>query len=227
MLTLLTDRDGKISARARGALRKGSKTAAATQQLTYSELTLFGNRGRWTVNEAAVIEPFSGLREDIGRLALGAYVAECLEALSVEDQADPALLSLGLNSLFALSQGSYSQKHIKAAFELRLMCLGGYEPQLSFCALCGEEPEEPCLGLSDGRVFCRRCRAGAQGMTEPLSPGTMEAMRYIVSAPAKRFLSFRLEGRELDQLAAVCEKYLLINTERGFSTLDYWKKVKE
>ena len=41
ILTLFTDTDGKISAKARGALRKGSKTAAATQQLTYSEMTLF------------------------------------------------------------------------------------------------------------------------------------------------------------------------------------------
>ena len=58
MLSLFTASDGRISARARGALRKGSRTAAATQQLTYSELTLFGNKGRWTVNEACVIEPF-------------------------------------------------------------------------------------------------------------------------------------------------------------------------
>ena len=55
ILTLFTLADGKLTARARGALRKGSKTAAATQQLTYSELTLFGNKGRWTVNEASVI----------------------------------------------------------------------------------------------------------------------------------------------------------------------------
>ena len=88
MLTLFTSTDGKITAKARGALRKGSKTAAATQQLTYSEMTLFGNRGKWTVNEASVIEPFSGLRTDIADFALGCYFAECLEALSVEDNGD-------------------------------------------------------------------------------------------------------------------------------------------
>ena len=54
ILTLLTDTEGKITAKARGALRKSSRTAAATQQLTWSEMTLFSNRGRWSVNEAAV-----------------------------------------------------------------------------------------------------------------------------------------------------------------------------
>ena len=122
ILTLLTDTDGKLTAKARGALRKSSRTAAATQQLTYAEMTLFGNRGRWTVNEATVKEPFTGLREEMERLALGAYFAECMEAFSVEEQPEPALLQLGLNSLYALSHGLYGQEKIKAAFELRLMC---------------------------------------------------------------------------------------------------------
>ena len=96
ILTLLTDTDGKITVKARGALRKSSKTAAATQQLTYSEMTLFGNLGRWTVNEAAVKEGFDGLRADIGNFALGCYFAECVDALSVEDQPDAPLMQLAL-----------------------------------------------------------------------------------------------------------------------------------
>ena len=43
ILTILTETDGKITAKARGALRKSSRTAAATQQLTWSELTLPGS----------------------------------------------------------------------------------------------------------------------------------------------------------------------------------------
>ena len=75
LLTVLSKKHGKLTVKARGALRKGSKTAAATQQLTYSEMTLFGNRGRWTVNEASVREGFDGLRTDIGSFALGSYFA--------------------------------------------------------------------------------------------------------------------------------------------------------
>ena len=162
ILTLLTDTDGKITVKARGALRKSSKTAAATQQLTYSEMTLFGNLGRWTVNEATVKEGFDGLRTDIGSFALGCYFAECADALSVEDQPDAPLMQLALNCLYALSRGMYAPEHIKAAFELRLMCLAGYTPELSHCAVCGEEePGDPVLMLERGCVCCRRCAAGA------------------------------------------------------------------
>ncbi|HIW17249.1 MAG TPA: DNA repair protein RecO, partial [Firmicutes bacterium] len=45
MLTLLTEKEGKLSASARGALRKSCKYSAAAQQLCWAEFTLFHNRG--------------------------------------------------------------------------------------------------------------------------------------------------------------------------------------
>ena len=49
-------------------------------------MTLFFNKGKWTVNEASVIEPFEGLKSDIAHFALGSYFAECVEPVVVEDQ---------------------------------------------------------------------------------------------------------------------------------------------
>lgn len=224
ILTLLTESDGKITAKARGALRKSSRTAAATQQLTWSEMTLFGNRGKWTVNEASVLDGFDGLRTDLEAFALGAYFAECLEALSVEDQPDPALLQLGLNSLYALSRGLYAPWLIKASFELRLMALAGYTPDLDACASCGKEPDRPVLSLQDGRVSCAACPHG--GETLPLCTESLAAMRYILSAPAKRLFSFSVEGAAADRLAYAAEAYLLRQAERRFGTLEYYKQVR-
>ncbi len=226
ILTLLTSTDGKVTAKARGALRKNSRIAAATQQLTYSEMTLFGNRGKWTVNEAAVKENFAGLQADIESFALGSYFAECLEALSVEDQPDAALLQLGLNSLYALSRGLYPQRQIKAAFEMRLMCLAGYEPELAACPVCGKpEPVEPVLNLGQGAVCCRVC-ASCSDASAQLCEGSLEALRYIVGARAKQLFSFSLSDEALDRLAGAAERYLLLHMERRFPTLEYWKKIR-
>lgn len=227
ILTLFTEQDGKVTAKARGALRKGSKIAAATQQLTYAELTLFANKGRFTVNEAMVVEPFSQLRQDFADYALGCYFAECLEAMSVEDQPDPALLQLGLNSLYALSRRMYPSERIKAAFELRLMAISGYCPEVSACARCGcEEPEEPLLHLARGEISCRDCMSGTAEETAALCKGSLAALRYILAAPAKQLFSFSLDEQAGKRLSAAAEQYLLRQTERRFSTLDYWKSVR-
>ena len=47
ILTILTETEGKITAKARGVARTRSKLAAATQLLCFSELTLFGHKGYW------------------------------------------------------------------------------------------------------------------------------------------------------------------------------------
>jgi len=225
ILTLFTADNGKITAKARGALRRGSRTAAATQQLTWSDMTLFFNKGKWTVNEASVIEPFDGLKNDIAAFALGSYFAECVEALSIEDQKDPELLSLVLNSLYALSRGLHDPRKIKAAFELRLMSLSGYHPALERCAVCGaEEPGEPMFDLIDGRLFCRSCCS--RGSAVSLDAAALAAMRFILGAPPKQIFSFELTGDPLVTLAFAAEHYLLTQTERSFGTLDYYKQFK-
>ena len=92
ILTILTETDGKITAKARGVARTRSKLAAATQLLTFADFTLFGNKGYYTVNEAATVEQFRPLRSDIDLLALGSYIAELLEAVSNENVAEPEIL---------------------------------------------------------------------------------------------------------------------------------------
>lgn len=224
ILTILTWDEGKLTVRARGALRKNCKYAAATQALTLSEMTLFGNRGRWSLNEAETAEQFLGLREDIGKLALGHYFAEILEVVSDEDSPNPALLSLGLNSLYALSRNLCSDRQVKAAFELRLLCLAGFRPDVEACTVCGcAEPESPVLSLLDGGLRCFACGEAVQAV--PLCPDSLAAMRYVLDAEPKRFLHFSLSPEAMGRLVRAAETYLLAHLDRGFGTLDYWKRL--
>lgn len=52
ILTVLTREAGKVTVKARGCRRKGSRMAAACQLLAYSEMTLFEYRDHYTLNEA-------------------------------------------------------------------------------------------------------------------------------------------------------------------------------
>ena len=227
ILTMYSADRGLITAKARGALRKGSKIAAATQMLTYSELTLFENREFLTVNEAVIKEPFTGLRSDFEGYALACYLVECIEALCAEETGDREILQLILNSLYALSVNMKEPEIVKAAFELRLMCLLGYRPDLDRCMICGaEEPAEPVLSITAGHICCRRCRNADTGITDYLDDASLAAMRHISNAPAKQIFAFKCEGEGLKRLGRATEDYLLTQTERRFGTLEYWKTIK-
>ena len=114
LLTLLTPHNGKITAKARGLRRKNSPLIAACQLLAYSDYTLFEYNGHYTVNEAASVELFQGLRRDLTKLSLGTYFAQATDLLSQEDLPNPELLSLLLNCLYALAGDSAEENKIKA-----------------------------------------------------------------------------------------------------------------
>ena len=227
ILTVLTEDEGKMTVKARGALRKSCKFGAAAQMLCFSEMTLFGNAGKWSINEAETIEQFLPLRGDIAALALGSYFAEMLEAVTDEDSPNPELLQLGLNSLYALSRKLYAPEHIKAVFELKTMCLSGFEPQLDACPVCGKtEIDAPVFSLNGGCLHCRSCPPGTAGVSLPLDREALDAMRYVISAEPKKIFSFEIPETAQRQMSEVCEAYAAAQLERGFGTLDYWKTLK-
>ena len=228
LLTVLTEDMGKITVKAPASLKKTGKASAATQLFAFSELTLFERMGRWQITEGTVIEEFKGLRNDISALALASYFAECAEALSDEDRPNPMLLQLALNCLFALSNEMYSQQHIKTAFEMRLMCLAGYAPDLSACAVCGDpEPAEPKLSTQNGIIVCRDCAGIEQGTTVSLCRDSLKALKYICECEPRKIMNYKISESAENRAAYAAETYLKTQTEKSFSALYYWKQVKE
>ena len=185
---------------------------------------MFENKGKWSVNEGSTIEEFKGLRSDIAALALASYFAECAEALSDEDRPDPELLRLILNSFYALSEGKFSQRQIKTAFEWKLAAIAGYEPDLSFCAVCGKEPEEPYFSTKNGVVCCRKCRSAAISADIALCGDSLMVMRYILGADMRRRLLYSAPEEAAERAANAAESYLAAQTERRFGTLAYYKQ---
>ena len=225
LLTILSSQHGKITAKARGLKRKNSPLTAQCQLLAYSEFTLFEYRGMYTINEAATIELFHDLRRDLGKLSLGTYFAQAAEVICQEDLPNPELQSLVLNCLYALSKLDEPELKVKSAFELRVACLAGFQPELTGCAGCGNEwPDR--FDLKAGMLECAACRnPESDGIRMPVSPGVLQAMRYICFCASRRIFGFSLPSEAMAQLADVTEAYLTTQLERGFSTLDFYKSL--
>lgn len=224
ILTLLTKDNGKLTVTARASRKKGGGISAAAQLLVWSDVTLSEYRGRWTLTEAATNMEFRHLRSDLEKVALASYFAELTETVTQEELAAPEVLALLLNSLYALDTFNKPLALVKAAFELRLLCLTGYTPFLEGCAVCGREPQEPRFHLREGVLHCRGCRTG-EGISMPLDAGSLAAMRYIATCDSKRLFSFRLDEGGEKRLGDVCETFLLTQLERGFRTLDFYKQL--
>ena len=225
LLTVLSRNHGKLTIKARGLRRKNSPLIAPCQLLAYGEFVLFEYRGQYTINEAHSIELFQNLRRDLTKLSLGTYFAQAAELISQEDLPNPELQSLLLNCLFALSKLNLPEVQVKAAFELRAACIAGYTPDLFGCHSCGSQTPDR-FDLSAGQLECRSCRnSGSSGIRMPVTPGLLDAMRYICLCDPKKLLSFQIHPETMEQLSALTEAYLSTQLERGFSTLDFYKSL--
>jgi DNA repair protein RecO (recombination protein O) len=228
ILTVLTAEYGKLTVSARGARRKGSRISAASQLFAYSEMTLFVYNGRFQLNEATMLEQFSGIDREIETLALASYLAEVLGCEEEQGQGNPPVLRLALNSLYALAKGLYPRRRVKAAFELRYCALAGYAPDLSGgCAACGAETTEVLLAPQEGLLYCRECATHQSGRGFILDQGALEAARYVLNCDLKKLFSFELNGRSEALMEEACEAYLLARLERGFRTLDFYRTLDD
>ena len=224
LLTVLSRNPGKLTIKARGLRRKNSPLIAPCQLLAFGEFTLFEYKNQYTINEAHSIELFQSLRRDLTKLSLGTYFAQVADVLSQEDLPNPELQALLLNCLFALSKLNEPEEKVKAVFELRSAVLAGYMPDLFGCHVCGNQSPDR-FDISEGMLECTRCRQIGGGIRMPVTPGVLEAMRYICLCEPKKLLSFNIGQENLEKLSNLTEAYLTTQLERGFSTLDFYKSL--
>lgn len=225
LLTVLTEDLGKITVKARGIKSSRNTMKAACQLMAYSELSLLEQQGRYVLTEAATKELFTPLQEDLELMSLASYFLQVTETLAQEQDPSPELLSLLLNVLYALGMLKKPQLLAKTVFELRLCCLAGFLPALGGCGKCGDA-EPKYFHIMEGELYCPQCAEHcAEGIRMPVSPGTLEALRYICYAEPKRLFSFRISDKTLEELSNISEAYLCTQLERGFYTLDFYKTL--
>lgn len=228
LLTILTEDFGILNAYAKGARRFKTKMASATEVLTYSELILFYNKERYTLDDASSKHIFFGLRSDILKLSLGYYFAQLMEELAPRGENAKEYLRLFLNTLAFLESNDYPSGQLKPIFELRLLSMSGYMPDLVACRECMcYESSYMLFHPFNGNLLCSEC---AQHTPDPaaiaIPNSVLTAMRHIIYTDLKRLFSFRLPQADLQLLQRVSETYLLTKTERNYASLEYYKSLE-
>ena len=209
ILTILTADRGVITAYARGAKKLRGRLLSGTELLCCSRFVLFQYRDRYQVDSAETEQNFFGLRSDVEKLSLAVYLAQlCAQVAPAEEEAGE-FLRLILNSLYLLEKDKRPQRLVKAVFELRLLAMAGYMPDLVGCKVCGCYEAESMYFLPlTGDLMCGDCLGDAppdEMVRLRLSPGVLAAMRHILYSEAGKVFNFTLSEEELRYLGDICE----------------------
>lgn len=224
LVTVLTGDYGVVRAFVRGARRVKSRSLSSTQLLSYSRFSIYKGRDSYIIDEAEPIEVFFNLRSDIEKLALAQYFLELSVELAPEEDEARDFLRLILNSLYFLCNDKRPPLQVKSTVELRILSLAGYMPNLIACESCGEFTSEfMYLDLYKSLIYCGLCHS-KEGLIN-LPSGVLAAMRHICYAELDKLFNFTLSEDGFIALSNVTEQYLLVQTQRGYKTLDFFNSL--
>jgi DNA repair protein RecO (recombination protein O) len=159
ILTLYTPDHGKIEAVAKGIRRPKSKLAGHLELLTYSEVRLARGRNLDTIIGSQTIDSFMPLKNDLWLTSCGLYTGELINQFTVEHMSNPRLFQLLLQTLQNLSRAINAELSLRY-FELHLLELVGYRPQLQECVSCHTElkPVVNSFCSASGGILCPNCK---------------------------------------------------------------------
>ena len=181
IVTLLTRRQGRVRAVAKGVRRTKSKFGGRLEPFSHVDLQLYAGRNLDIVTQAETLDPFGPvLAADYPRYTCATAIAETAERLTAEEHEPSLRLYLLLvSALRALSETRREPSLILDAFLLRAMVLAGWAPALEDCARCGEPGPHTAFHIPSGGLLCTDCRgAGAVGAARP-APATIELMAAL------------------------------------------------
>lgn len=226
VITLLTP-GGLVTAYARGSLKPGGRLTGSTAMLSYSNFELSSGKSMYTVTDATSQNRFIRIYSQADRYSLAVYFCELMKYLAPTEEDSSEYLSLLLNCLYLLDEDLRPAWQIKAVFELSLMTLAGYMPDIASCSRCGREESRGSVFFDplEASWICSDCLKDAGRMANyPFS--VIAAMRYIVFSDLRRAFSFELGDEAQKELVRLCEEYVLAHLERKPRTLDFYNTIK-
>ncbi|HEX9623641.1 MAG TPA: DNA repair protein RecO [Streptosporangiaceae bacterium] len=185
IVTVLTRKNGRIRAVAKGVRRTKSRFGARVEPFTHVDLMLYTGRSLDVVTQAETVRSYGDpLVGDYRRYTTGIAMLETAERFTTVEK-EPALRQflLLVGGLRTLVDDEHDPRLVLDAYLLRSLAVAGYAPALDECAICGAralaEPQisgRRIFGIAAGGLVCRACHAPGAASAAPATIDLMSAL---------------------------------------------------
>ena len=224
LLWIITPDHGIIRSVARSARKPGSKLGGHIDLLRHVALSMRTGRTLDQVSQVETISGFISLRQDLVRASTGSYVAELAERFSVEGGHNRQLFELLVSALGYLQTTTRTQ-WLPRWFELRLLSISGFMPELYACVDCGGElvQGDHVFSSERGGLVCPDCRAGGSDVLLPASEGVIKLLRFLHTTEWETAERLKINDEVSRQTARILRahmRYVLDHSIRSIAFLD-------
>jgi len=226
LLWLFTRELGKVQAVAKGVRKPRSRKAGHLEPFTRVELLLARGRDLPIVTQAEARDVYQALREDLVRVGYAAYIIELLDRFTYEEGENLGLYRLLCETLSRINKEEEAAFAVRY-YEVRLLDLVGFRPQLVTCLNCGKEiiAQDQFFSFEKGGVMCPSC-----GIKEPgakrVSLPALHILRHFQRSNYVEAQRARLSSAVDGELETLMGNYLTYLLERGLNSPEFLRRVR-
>lgn len=217
LLSLYSMESGLVRAVARGVRRPKSRMSGHLDQLMRSQVLIVHRRSLDLITQAQTISSYLPLRSDRWRTAYGWYCADLVERFSEEGLPNRAIydeLSRVLERISVLPQPDLASAI--RAFELHLLDLSGYRPQLFRCIRCDTPilPGANTFHSVDGGIQCPACSQEQPAGAFSIGSDGLKLLRRLQADDTIIVGKVSVPPPMTDEAERVLDSYLTVILER-------------
>ncbi len=227
IIVVFTPGYGKLRTIAKGVRRPLSKKAGHVEPFTRTNLLISKGRDLDIITQAETIDAYPRLRQDLDRLGQAAYVIELMDRFGVQEAESQALYQLATHTLERLDREAETAAPLRY-FQVRLLDLAGYRPELHRCVSCLEEaqPRDQFFSANEGGLLCPNC-GPKHPYARPLSLGALKVLRYYQRHGYPEASRPKVNGSVALELEAHMESYLNHLVERDLRVPTFVRQVRK
>jgi DNA repair protein RecO (recombination protein O) len=226
ILTLLTPR-GKLSALAKGIRRPTSRKVGHLGLFYRVRVMLAKGHNLDIVTQAESVEEFEGVRNDLMRFTYACYVAELLERFAPEGEENNDLYALAVQVFRWLSQEQDPRLWVRF-FELGLLRLSGYQPEVFSCMNCHAaiQPVVNFFSVEQGGMLCERC-GQEQPHARAVSLAAQKVLRYLQTRDEAQVRTLRVSADTHREIEVLLRSYLEYTLERELRSVSVLERMRK
>ena len=211
IVTLFTRQHGVIGAMAKGARRPTSTFGSTLQPTSYVQAVYYykPERGLQTLKEVSHLRRFPRLSTGLDRVTLALRALEVTRSLVDEGEPNPLILEALARTLTYLDAADERLGNALLWYELRLMTLLGFSPDLQREVLDALPEDGGVLLLDSGAV-----REFADGVRQQAaSRAALRAFAVFARANLETAGRMRLAPEAREEVETLVDLYLAVHTE--------------
>jgi DNA repair protein RecO (recombination protein O) len=223
---LLTRQSGKLRGVAYGARKMRSRFGSSLEPFTEVSITYFEKEGRELVsisNAEIVRSHFKDASRSVEAGAAMSYFSDLLCEFLPDHEPNETIYRLVAATLDAFGEGRDLESLVRY-FEVWLLKLAGFYPDLRTCAACGAGAYDGEIWLSsDGSPRCADC-SGSRGVR--VGPRLRATLARLLAEPPSRFAAAPPSADELERLAEIALLVVRHSLERDLKSYALFNRLR-